>query len=502
MALPALAGIGLLVSAIVSALVSFFSWIIQFFTRRFAIVATAIVVIGSMTTAFLMAIKALIDGIVATTPPYFSIAAGWVIPDNAPLCFAAIASAHTLRFIYLWQLRILEYKIQGQLMDFIFITGKLGQGKTLAAIDRIKRRIEKGCPVATNCDIYLHRMFNRDTDKPRVIRLPDKPTYDDLNALGRAYPDRLGYREELNGLIVLDECGDWFNSRNWQDKSRAGINTWFRHARKLGWDVYLIVQDISLIDSQARSSLAASIAKCKRLDKVAIPFITTFSRLFSEKGIRPAKLHMARVTDEDGLLLDRWAYRGTHLYNAYNTKQIFMTDYEHGTYCLLTPWHLYGRYKVPMNWSNIMRLTHIYLKRFSRPMLAVASSFFTALLMTFFFKTDTPKALATAGTAEPSKLLHQTQNLEPVDVETRFNGWRFDGSQQINSNFTYYFLDSQGNRYTNKMRSMQGYEFIEHGFCTVELYDPKTEQSIVLHCDRQHSPPINTAPSNTLAQAL
>lgn len=77
-------------------------------------------------------------------------------------------------------------------------------------------------------------MFHGPTDKPRIIRMPDKPTVSDLNAIGNANPT---YDEELNGLLVRDECGTWFNARGWQDMSRAPVLEWFLHARKLGWNV-------------------------------------------------------------------------------------------------------------------------------------------------------------------------------------------------------------------------------------------------------------------------
>ena len=47
-------------------------------------------------------------------------------------------------------------------MPVHFITGKLGAGKSLNSVARIKERLEKGLPVATNLNIHLPSMLGRD----------------------------------------------------------------------------------------------------------------------------------------------------------------------------------------------------------------------------------------------------------------------------------------------------------------------------------------------------
>ncbi|MBH3187336.1 zonular occludens toxin domain-containing protein, partial [Serratia sp. JKS000199] len=65
------------------------------------------------------------------------------------------------------------------------VTGKLGSGKTLVSVSRIQERLAKGCPVATNLDLKLHNMpmVGRYAKKTRVIRVPDKPSLNDLLAI-------------------------------------------------------------------------------------------------------------------------------------------------------------------------------------------------------------------------------------------------------------------------------------------------------------------------------
>lgn len=361
--------------------------------------------------------------------------------------------------------------------DFVFVTGKLGQGKTLISIAKIKSRIESGCLVATNCDIFLHHMFHRKTDKPRVMRIPDKPSLPDLQSIGRGRPKHKGYDESRNGLLVLDECGDWFNSRNWADKTRSDVNSWFRHARKLGWDVYLIVQDISLIDSQARSALAASIARCKRLDKISIPFVTSITKLFGY-AVRLPRIHAARVEDADGLFQDRWVYRGDHLYASYDTEQIFNPNYPHSTYSLLTPWHVYGRYAVPMNKENTMRITKIYWKRFSRPAVAIAASFVT-MLTTYFSLQFMPQP----AESKPDKVAELVEEEEqPKPLSEVFHGWHYRGSMNVNGKITYYLTSDDGVRMSSKTVIVNGLMYTEVGYCSLRV--SKDDDSHFLQCDQ------------------
>lgn len=267
-------------------------------------------------------------------------------------------------------------------MPVYIVTGKLGGGKSLVSVHRIKEYLDRGAIVATNLDLRLDKMFHKTARNLRVLRVPDKPSVDDLRCIGFGNES---YDEANNGLLVLDECGTWFNSRNWNDKSRKAVNDWFLHARKLGWDVILIIQDVAILDSQARDAIAELTAFCRRLDRVAIPYLGSIYKLLTGKQLQGPKVHSARVvygTSPTDMLSDRWMYRGTALYAAYDTKQRFLDDYPHGTHSLLTPWHLKGRYIKPWTPERIMRLTKIYLKRFQTPLVIGVAVFFGVVAST------------------------------------------------------------------------------------------------------------------------
>lgn len=137
-------------------------------------------------------------------------------------------------------------------MAIYCITGKPGAGKSLFACAEVQRYIRRGSPVAVNYDLYLEHWPRKRADMRNVYRLPPKPTARDLDALPSGNET---YDEEKNGILVLDECGTFFNSRSWNDKDRKAVIDWLLHSRKKGWDVYLLVQDIQLLDKQGREAL-------------------------------------------------------------------------------------------------------------------------------------------------------------------------------------------------------------------------------------------------------
>lgn len=215
-------------------------------------------------------------------------------------------------------------------MPVYFVTGKLGSGKTLSMVGRIRDYLERGSGAVTNVNIDVRKLCGK---RPALmpIRLPDKPTVDDLIALGACH--RTG-REELNGCIVLDECGTWLNSRGWSDKGRAKLIDWLLHSRKLGWDVFFIIQNANMMDKQIREALCEYHVTCRRLDRLRIPFIGKFLKAltFGKVSGNLPKVHMATVhygLGPSAFLADTWYYRGHELYGAYQTVQIVQEQVEH-----------------------------------------------------------------------------------------------------------------------------------------------------------------------------
>lgn len=98
-------------------------------------------------------------------------------------------------------------------MAVYFITGKLGAGKSLVAVKRIKDYLREGRRVATNLDLTLENFWGPHCRNQSVIRILDKPRLQDMQAIGVGYEGE-DVKENRYGLVVLDELGSWLNSRS------------------------------------------------------------------------------------------------------------------------------------------------------------------------------------------------------------------------------------------------------------------------------------------------
>lgn len=248
-------------------------------------------------------------------------------------------------------------------MPVYVVTGKLGTGKGKFCVWKMQEALRQGRRVATNFDLKLENLLPSDS-KMTASRVPDKPTADDLDAVGHGNPGD-SYNEEKNGIMCLDELGSWLNSRTFGGPERAALIDWLIHARKKGWDVYLIVQNIEMIDKQVRTGLAEYIVKCMRADKIKLPVI---GAVMGKLGKLP-KFHIANTSmaDVPGLVIDRDWFKGHDLHAGYDTLQIFRTWHRNpddagfkaelfaGPYSYVSPWHLKGRFEVKKEKKTLMQ---------------------------------------------------------------------------------------------------------------------------------------------------
>ncbi|RYH64322.1 MAG: hypothetical protein EON54_06675, partial [Alcaligenaceae bacterium] len=238
-------------------------------------------------------------------------------------------------------------------MPVYIVTGKLGTGKGKYAVVKMRDALLAGKRVATNFDLCLEHLTSA-TSRTTATRVPDKPTAQDLLDIGHGNPDAR-HDEEQNGVLVLDELGSWLNSRSFGGPERAALLDFLIHARKHGWDCYLIVQNLDMIDKQVRLGLAEYLVKCIRLDRVKIPIVGS---LLGKRGRLP-KMHVANVQLQDcpGVVIDREFYQAKDLHAAYDTLQIFRdwarsptdpkfaTELYGGPFSYLSGWHVKGRHE-------------------------------------------------------------------------------------------------------------------------------------------------------------
>ena len=237
-------------------------------------------------------------------------------------------------------------------MSVYFVEGHLGSGKSLQSVGRLIDYAERGRRIAGNIDINLEKLTGSKWSKTTYMRLPDRPTADDLFALGQGSDSRA---EDTFGALVLDECATFLNVRDWNQKGRNSLVDWLVHARKLRWDVFIIIQSVEALDNQIKNLLLEYRVQCYRLDKLRIPIIGGLLNFALGIGRLPkifiAGVYYGRMAVP--IKADRWVTTGKRVFECYDTEQVLLDLDEIGTYSQLSPWHTTGRYEdKPSMWEK------------------------------------------------------------------------------------------------------------------------------------------------------
>lgn len=204
-------------------------------------------------------------------------------------------------------------------MTVSLVAGKLGAGKTTLVATIIEEFAMSGRRIVANFPLNFDKFaFSYPLD---CTIIPTRPTSQILADLGRGSD-----REDLPGLLVIDEGSMILNARTWNDKDRDNVIKWFAMSRKLNWDIYLIIQHPSALDKQIRELFCEIYINCMRLDRIKIPII----------GKALPRLHLAvgRYGSQPGSpVTERWFYRGNKkLFSMYNTSYIFNPDEDQKVY--------------------------------------------------------------------------------------------------------------------------------------------------------------------------
>lgn len=259
-------------------------------------------------------------------------------------------------------------------MAVYIVTGKLGTGKGKFCVVKMREALKQGRHVATNFDLNLDKLLPP-SSIAHVSRVPDKPTAADLDLIGHGNPDT--YDEDKNGVLVLDELGSWLNSRQYQDQHRKDLVDWLIHARKKGWDCYLIVQNLAMIDKQVREGLAEYLITCINARKIKLP---VFGLLLGKYGRLP-RFHVARtsLTEIPGVIIETDYFRADDVQPAYDTRQIFRnwhrdparpefhSEIYAGPYSYLSAWHLVGRFQPALEVRSFWHRLPLFAKPPRRP---------------------------------------------------------------------------------------------------------------------------------------
>lgn len=218
--------------------------------------------------------------------------------------------------------------------DGVLIAGKRGSGKTLGALSMMRKYLVAGRTVATNLNIFIEHLVPAYVTT-RFYRVADHPTSQDLEMLPLGNPYlyrdetgevlmRDGFTEKKNGLLVLDELSTFLNSRDWQGTDRHKVLAWLVQSRKFGWDLLLITQHANQIDKQVREALIEVQGTVRRMDRIQVPLLSTLWKYFTNEPLHFPRIHFLALRygfDANAPIADRWFWRGTDDYKAYDTLQ-------------------------------------------------------------------------------------------------------------------------------------------------------------------------------------
>lgn len=372
------------------------------------------------------------------------------------------------------------------------VTGKLGGGKSLYCVKKASDYLWEGRRVVTNLDLNLSNLMGKRSKCKTLERLPDQPSHEDLINIGRGYEGK--YNEDKTGALILDECATWLNARDWNQKGRKELLDVLVHIRKLGWDCYFIIQDVTMLDKQLRRILAEHVVIVRRLDRVSIPFISSIARLGGIESVLP-KAHMAQTFygDHQGAsAIKLETFLGKKFYSAYDTTQIFNDQFD-SYYCIVPPKIQNSLKNVKWSFKKLMQLSKVYWKSLSRPLVFVFAIILTSISVTYYFEASNQDLIKQVEELKKTLLeeLPPTasgESLEVVPGEEPDTGiaarFRIDGFMIVGELTIYSLRDRKDLDFelsTQELASL-GYSIRPRGACEALLVNKATGDVQTLTC--------------------
>lgn len=95
-------------AVVVQSIIAFF---VSFISRKTAQIIIALTLSGTVTAALVYTIGTAISSIVVSAPTGFVASGIGLLPYNTAACIAAVITANLARWLYDWQLRVINYSV-------------------------------------------------------------------------------------------------------------------------------------------------------------------------------------------------------------------------------------------------------------------------------------------------------------------------------------------------------------------------------------------------------
>lgn len=139
-------------------------------------------------------------------------------------------------------------------MAISLVTGKIGSGKTIWAVEEIVEHLSKGLTVYTNIDLIFEEIKKYVQRVKRVTIVEDQFNWVDINN-DRNWDEKIRWgTQDGNVLCVWDEVQLFFNSRDWAktQESSKKLLSFLTQSRKACVDVVFITQVSTTMEKQFR----------------------------------------------------------------------------------------------------------------------------------------------------------------------------------------------------------------------------------------------------------
>lgn len=197
------------------------------------------------------------------------------------------------------------------------VTGLPGSGKSLTMADRIYWGLKR-----SSC--YIICNFELSVQSERLFYLPnDEMDVAHVREIWQHIADDMGHwPHEGQIYLCIDECQLIFNSRDWQTPGRRDWLAFFTQHRKLGFNCYLICQDLGMIDKQIRSVVEVEMSNYKVNNFGPIgSFINVLA--LGHPVIQTRYAATAMKSQKRGIYRREYTLGRKSLYRLYDTTNLF-----------------------------------------------------------------------------------------------------------------------------------------------------------------------------------
>lgn len=111
MPLPAIIGIPFLAGVFGSLFAGLISFFAKYLTKRLALTAAFVTASIALFAVFFSVCWAVLQSLIVSTPSEVSLALSFFVPSNAPACLGAILTVNAARWVYDWNTRVIQFRL-------------------------------------------------------------------------------------------------------------------------------------------------------------------------------------------------------------------------------------------------------------------------------------------------------------------------------------------------------------------------------------------------------